>query len=87
VDVKIKIGVMGSATGNFSRKVKEASYEPGFAIAKNDCISVTGACPGLPLEAARGASESGGLVVGVSPGLSEWEHINKYDSPLPQRAL
>jgi uncharacterized protein (TIGR00725 family) len=82
VEVKIKIGVMGSATGNFSRKIKEASYELGRAIAKNDCITVTGACPGLPLEAARGASESGGLVVGVSPGLSEWEHINKYDSPV-----
>jgi len=80
--VKIKIGVMGSATGNFSKKIKEISYKLGYAIAKNDCITITGACPGLPLEAARGASNAGGLVVGISPGLSEWEHINKYHSPV-----
>jgi len=43
VDVKIKIGVMGSATGNFSKKIKEISYEVGCAIAKNDCITITGA--------------------------------------------
>jgi hypothetical protein len=82
VDVKIKIGVMGSATGSFSKKIKELSYEVGCAIAKNDCITITGACPGLPLEAARGARKAGGLVVGISPGLSEWEHINKYHSPV-----
>jgi uncharacterized protein (TIGR00725 family) len=82
VDVKIKIGVMGSATGNFSKEVKEVSYELGQAIAENDCITITGACPGLPLEAARGASKAGGLVVGISPGLSEWEHVNKYLSPV-----
>jgi len=82
VDVKIKIGVMGSATGNFSKEVKEVSYELGQAIAKNDCITITGACPGLPLEAARGATKGGGLVVGISPGLSEWEHVNKYLSPV-----
>jgi uncharacterized protein (TIGR00725 family) len=82
VDVKIKIGVMGSAAGNFSKKIKEISYDLGYAIAKNDCITITGACPGLPLEAARGASKAGGLVVGISPGLSKWEHINKYHSPV-----
>ena len=80
--MKIKIGVMGSATGNFSKEVKEVSYELGQAIAKNDCITITGACPGLPLEAARGATKGGGLVVGISPGLSEWEHVNKYLSPV-----
>lgn len=80
--MKIKIGVMGSATGHFPSKIRETSYELGRAIAVNDCITITGACPGLPLEAARGASEEGGLVVGISPGLSEWEHINKYHSPV-----
>ena len=80
--MKIKIGVMGTATGKFSVKVRETAYELGCAIAKNECITITGACPGLPLEAARGASESGGLVVGISPGLSEWEHMNKYHSPV-----
>ena len=84
--LKIKIGVMGSASGNLSKKIKDVSYELGCAIAKNGCITITGACPGLPLEAARGASKSGGLVVGISPGLSEWEHINKYRSPVSKLA-
>jgi uncharacterized protein (TIGR00725 family) len=79
--MKLKIGVMGSATGNLLKQHKNIAYELGRAIAGNDCVTVTGACPGLPLESARGAAESGGLVVGISPGLSEWEHVNKYRSP------
>lgn len=42
---------------------------------------VTGACPGLPLAAARGAKAAGGTVVGISPGLSLDEHVYKYRSP------
>jgi len=81
-DMKLKIGVMGSATGNLSKKHKEIACELGRAIAQNDCVTITGACPGLPLESARGANETGGLVIGISPGLSEWEHVHKYHSPL-----
>ena len=73
---------MGSATGRLSNSHKKIAYELGRAIAQNDCIAVTGACPGLPLEAAKGAHEAGGLVVGISPGLSEWEHVAMYHSPL-----
>ena len=79
--MKLKIGVMGSATGNLLEGHREAAYRLGCAIAENDCITITGACPGLPFESAKGASHSGGLVVGISPALSEWEHIHKYDSP------
>ena len=80
--MKLKIGVMGSATGRLSKHQKGLAYELGRAIAQADCITVTGACPGLPLESARGAAEAGGLVVGISPALSEWEHVHKYDSPV-----
>lgn len=80
-DMKLKIGVMGSATGNLSKRHKETAYKLGCAIAENDCVTITGACPGLPFESAKGANETGGLVVGISPALSEWEHINKYHSP------
>ncbi len=80
--MKLKIGVMGSASGDLHRRHLEIAYRLGRAIAENDCITVTGACPGLPLEAARGAKEAGGLVVGVSPGLSEWEHVHRYHSPV-----
>jgi uncharacterized protein (TIGR00725 family) len=80
--MKLKIGVMGSATGVLSGKHRELAYQLGRAIADGGCITVTGACPGLPLESARGASEAEGLVVGISPALSEWEHVNRYHSPL-----
>ena len=80
--MKLKIGVMGSAAGKFSKRQKEIACELGRAIAQNDCVTITGACPGLPLESARGANEAGGLVVGISPGLSEWEHVHKYRSPV-----
>ena len=80
--MKLKIGVMGSASGKLSKTHKKLSYDLGCSIAKNDCITITGACPGLPLEAARGAKENGGLVIGISPALSEKEHIEKYQSPI-----
>ena len=54
--MKLKIGVMGSASGKLSKAHKKIAYELGCAIADNDCITITGACPGYPLEAAKGAS-------------------------------
>jgi uncharacterized protein (TIGR00725 family) len=80
--MKLKIGVMGTATGSISKSQKKIAYELGRAIAENDCLTITGACPGLPLESAKGAHEVGGMVVGISPALSELEHVNRYHSPL-----
>lgn len=80
--MKLKIGVMGSATGKLSQEHRKLAFDLGRAIAKEGCITVTGACPGLPFESAKGASGAGGMVVGISPGLSEWEHVHKYHSPL-----
>lgn len=79
--MKLKIGVMGSATGELSPNSKLAAFALGKAIAQADCFLLTGGCPGLPLEAARGAKSAGGFVLGISPGLSLDEHVRKYDSP------
>lgn len=79
--MKLKIGVMGSASGRLSKAHKQKAFELGCAIAERDCITITGACPGFPLEAARGAHSKGGLVVGISPALSKKEHVEKYLSP------
>ena len=43
---------------------------------------MTGGCPGLPHEAARGAKSKGGMVVGISPALSLEEHQGRYLSPV-----
>jgi hypothetical protein len=80
-DLKLKIGVMGSASGDLSEYSSSTAFALGQAIANAGCYMVTGGCPGLPLEAARGAKQAGGLVIGISPGLSLDEHIHKYGSP------
>jgi len=76
------IGVMGSAGGDLAPEVRRRCYVLGAAIARAGCVLVTGACPGLPYDAARGARDHGGLSVGVSPALSRSEHVNKYESPV-----
>lgn len=78
--MKTMIGVMGSVAG-FASEAGTRAYRLGRAIAEHDCIIVTGACPGLPHDAVRGAKDAGGLTVGVSPGHNFAEHTIKYDSP------
>jgi len=80
--MKLTIGVMGSSGGDLSAEVREKAYRLGETIAEHDAILITGGCPGLPYEAVRGAKAKGGLVVGISPGLSVEEHQRKYDSPV-----
>jgi len=79
--MKIKIGVMGSATEQLTKSQKDKAVALGKAIGRHDCILITGGCPGLPHLAAKGAKQVGGLSIGISPGLSLSEHVQKYDSP------
>lgn len=79
--MRLKIGVMGGATEIMRRDILDKAHVLGRAITRGGCIVVTGACPGLPLAAACGAKEEGGLVIGISPGLSLDEHVHKYGSP------
>lgn len=76
------IGVMGSAGGELDPEVRERCYQLGVAVAKAGCVLITGACPGLPYDSARGTRDAGGLSVGISPALSRSEHVKKYESPV-----
>jgi len=76
------IGMMGAAGGNLDPEVRSRCYELGKAVAKAGCVLITGACPGLPYDSARGARDAGGLSVGISPALSRSEHVKKYESPV-----
>ncbi len=80
---KIKIGVMGSASGQqISDPVaRKKAVLLGTAIAQRGHILINGACPGLPHDAMIAAKEAGGLTIGISPAFSEYEHINEYLSP------
>jgi len=80
--LRLKIGVMGSASGELTDQQLKNCFDLGQAIAENNCVCVTGACPGLPYETAKGVKAKGGLVVGISPGLSLDEHLYKYHSPI-----
>ena len=80
--MKLTIGVMGSSGGELTEDVRQKVYRLGETIAKRDAILITGGCPGLPYEAVKGAKAKGGLVVGISPGLSIEEHQGKYRSPV-----
>jgi uncharacterized protein (TIGR00725 family) len=80
--VKLAIGVMGTSGGELSDELLERAYQLGRAIADQNAILITGACPGLPYQAVRGAKAAGGLVIGISPGLSRDEHRGKYESPV-----
>lgn len=73
---------MGSSGGNLADEIKLRVFRLGEAIAEQGAVLITGGCPGLPYEAVRGAKAKGGLVVGISPGLSIDEHRGKYRSPV-----
>ncbi len=45
-------------------------------------VLLTGATTGAPYWAAIGAKEAGGFVIGLSPAVSEMEHVKKYRLPV-----
>ena len=75
------VGVMGSAGGKLGVEALQAMHRLGATIARRGYVLITGACPGMPQEAVKGAKEEGGTVVGISPALNMEEHMIKYHSP------
>lgn len=78
---RLTVGVMGSAGGPLDPSVMAQVFRLGQEIARRGYILITGACPGLPHEAVKGAKSAGGFVVGVSPALNFKEHVRFYHSP------
>lgn len=54
----------------------------GAAIAKADCVLITGATTGLPDLVARACRKHGGFALGVSPAENRREHVERYGLPL-----
>jgi len=79
--MRLTVGVMGSAAADGYDGEGILAYNLGNAIADRGYILMSGACPGLPYEAARGAKDAGGQSVGISPALSLHEHLYRYRSP------
>ena len=80
---RLKIGVMGSASGPqiVDPIARKKASLIGAEIAKRGHIFINGACPGLPHDALLAAKEGGGFTVGISPAFSEYEHVHEYLSP------
>ncbi|MFA4836367.1 MAG: hypothetical protein WC749_09905 [Dehalococcoidia bacterium] len=78
---RMTVGIMGSAGGKLENEKLQLVHRLGAAVAKRGYVLITGACPGIPHEAVKGASEEGGIVVGISPALNLEEHVRKYHSP------
>ena len=78
---RLRFGVMGSAANGASEGLKALCRELGRAVAHEQCCLITGACPGLPHEAALGARSAGGHVIGISPASNLPEHVAAYHSP------
>ncbi len=79
---KYKICVSGAADTSFcGDRVFEIATELGREIVRHGAILVEGATTGFPYLAAKGAKEAGGFVIGLSPAVSEKEHVEVYKLP------
>lgn len=82
-----QIAVLGSASGKLSDEQHNKAYAVGSAIAEAGGVVLTGACPGLPHDAALGAEAKGGLTIGISPAVNLEEHISYYGYPSDSKVL
>lgn len=81
--MKFKICVSGAAeTGHCDASALEKSKELGREVIRQKAILVTGATTGFPFWAAMGAKEEDGISIGLSPAMSEREHIEEYKLPV-----
>lgn len=76
------ICISGAASGDTVATACGLAYELGVHIAKAGHITTTGATVGLPLYAAKGATDAGGMSIGFSPAKSMREHTKKYRLPI-----
>lgn len=79
---KIKIGVSGAAeTGHCGPEAYDKAVELGREVARQGAVLLTGATTGFPMWSAMGATEAGGISVGLSPANTPKEHIETYNLP------
>ncbi|MDP3901467.1 MAG: LOG family protein [bacterium] len=85
---KYKICISGSAvTDSCEPGAIEKAELLGKEIAKRGLVLVTGATTGIPQWSAKGAKEAGGVVIGLSPAVSEEDHVNNFKLPVDYHDL
>lgn len=80
------VGIMGASnndglTNQEERRITKRAGQLGAALAKRNCILVTGATTGLPDLVARAFRKQGGFALGVSPAENRAEHLERYGLP------
>ena len=81
--LKLKLGVSGAHDSHIcGTHSLDKAKELGREIVKQGGVVVTGAAPGVPLWAAMGAKEEKGVVLGISPAVSEKEHVDVFRMPV-----
>lgn len=81
--LKIKIGISGAAeTGHCGLHALDKAKALGREVAEHGCVTVTGATTGFPLWAAMGAKEGNGISIGLSPAMSERDHVETWRLPI-----
>src|SRR2546427_2879490 len=79
MDMKLKVGVMGSAEE--ATALGEKAQALGKAIASRNVILLTGATTGLIYATGKAAHDAGALHIGISPAHDECEHVETYALP------
>jgi len=84
--MKIKVGVMGSAseTGkpDAGQTLTEKAEALGYAVAKREGLLLTGATTGLVYLVGKTAHDAGSFHIGISPAANQQEHVDLYKLPL-----
>ena len=80
------VGVMGASEHDALAQsdkstVKILAERLGAAIARSDCILITGATTGLPHLVSKACRDHGGLTLGISPAATDAEHVERYGLP------
>ena len=80
--MKIKVGVMGSASEQQSEAgdvLRAKAAVLGRVIAARDVVLLTGATTGVVYAVGKAAHDAGAFHVGVSPASNESEHVKQYE--------
>lgn len=83
IKTNYKIAVCGSSKIKWCGKdVRKKAIEVGKELAKRECVLLTGATTGIAPLAAKGAKETGGITIGLSPAGSIRDHLKRYRLPV-----
>ncbi len=80
------MGVMSASendalTESAKARLKRLAEDLGAALAKHECVLITGATTGLPDLVSRAFRDHGGLALGISPAENRQEHLTRYGLP------